>query len=209
MSATAAAREPSTSQLLEALADERPEGADHDRIGLEEIVQRFGRRGFGVLTLIATLPAFLPLPAGAGAVSGPLVALMGLQMMLGLRRPWLPGRLRRHGIPRQRIRRFSARIGPWLRRIERLVRPRAEGLTRQLACHVLNGLVLLLLGILIALPIPLTNYPLGLLILLCAVALIERDGVLLALCWLATLAVAGFLGLAGGGALAWARTILG
>ena len=41
----------------------------------------------------------------------------------------------------------------------------------------------MLLGVLLALPIPLTNYPFGLLLLAYAIALIERDGRLLVVVW--------------------------
>jgi hypothetical protein len=178
-------------------------------VSFDEILQRFSRRAFGVLVLIATLPAFLPLPAGAGAISGPLVALLGAQMLFGMRHPWLPARLRRRGIPRSRFRRFAERMNPWLLRVERLVKPRLAGFTEHLASQLLSGLLLLLLGILLSLPIPLTNYPIGLLILAYAVALIERDGVLLLVAWiLGATTTVGFI-LAGDGALDWARSALG
>jgi hypothetical protein len=38
--------------------------------------------------------AALATPVGAGAVAGPLVMLIGAQMLYGLDRPWLPRRLR-------------------------------------------------------------------------------------------------------------------
>ena len=49
--------------------------------------------------------------------------------------------------------------------------------------RVFGGLLLAVLGGLLALPLPLTNYPFGLLLVLWAIALIERDGRLLALAW--------------------------
>ena len=204
-------RELTTSGLL-AQVGEGDRDADvppADTVTLEEILHRFSRRAFGVLVLVATLPAFLPLPAGAGAISGPLVALLGAQMLFGMRHPWLPARLRRRGIPRSRFRRFSERMHPWLLKVERLVKPRLAGFTEHLASHLISGLLLLLLGILLSLPIPLTNYPIGLLILAYAVALIERDGVLLLIAWgLGAATVIGFI-LAGDGALEWARNALG
>lgn len=51
-----------------------------------------------------------------------------------------------------------------------------------------TGLLLVLVGLLAALPIPFTNYPFGLLLALFAVAMIERDGVLMLLAWLIGLA---------------------
>lgn len=178
-------RELTTSGLLAEIGRGDGSADPHavDLVSFEEILQRFSRRAFGVLVLIATLPAFLPLPAGAGAISGPLVALLGVQMLFGMRQPWLPNRLRRRGIPRARLQRFAERLQPWLLRVERLVKPRLAGFTEHLASHVLSGFLLCLLGVLLSLPIPLTNYPLALLILAYAVALIERDGILLLIAW--------------------------
>jgi hypothetical protein len=174
-------REISTSGLLAAIAA----GDGHSsEVTFDELLQRFSQRAFGVMVLVATLPAFLPLPAGAGAISGPLITLFGAQMLVGLRAPWVPARLRRRGIRRERFARFAERMRPWLQRVERGVKPRLAGFTQHPACHVLSGLLLLLLGLLLSLPIPLTNYPVGLLILAFAVALIERDGVLLIAAWL-------------------------
>ena len=47
----------------------------------------------------------------------------------------------------------------------------------------ITGLLLVLLGLLLALPIPLPNYLLGGLILLYALALLERDGALMLVAW--------------------------
>ena len=63
---------------------------------------------------------------------------------------------------------------PLFARFERLCRPRLDGLTRSAAAHAFTGAQLLVLGILLALPIPLTNYPFALLILAYAIAIIER-----------------------------------
>ena len=69
-----------TSILLERIA--REDGAPD--VSLGELLDRFDGRAFGVLVVIATLPAFLPTPIGAGAIAGPLVVLLGLQMAWGL-----------------------------------------------------------------------------------------------------------------------------
>ena len=48
-----------------------------------------------------------------------------------------------------------------------------------------TGLLLVLLGLLLALPIPFTNYLFGGLLLLFALALLERDGALMIVAWIA------------------------
>jgi len=48
-----------------------------------------------------------------------------------------------------------------------------------------TGVLLVLLGLLLSLPIPFTNYLFGVLLLLFVFALLERDGVLMLVAWLA------------------------
>jgi hypothetical protein len=50
---------------------------------------------------------------------------------------------------------------------------------------MLSGLLLVLLGLLLSLPIPFTNYLFAGLLMLFALALLERDGVLMLVAWIA------------------------
>jgi hypothetical protein len=63
---------------------------------------------------------------------------------------------------------------------------------------VLTGLLLVLLGVLLSLPIPLTNYLFAGLLLLFALALIERDGVLMLVAWIAGAAAVTVFGILSG-----------
>lgn len=196
---------PTTLDLLRETAAGQPS----ETVALEALLQRFRERAFGVLLLAATLPAFIPLPFGVGAIAGPLVALVGLQLLLTFKQPWLPGALRRRGPRRETVGRFVLRAGPLLRRLERRVRPRWEPFVDHPFSLAFTGALLVLLGLLLSLPIPFTNYPFGLLLVLFSVALIERDGVLLALGWLiGGGTVAGFLA-ASEAAAGWVGRMLG
>jgi len=168
---------PSTSQILRELA------AGPLDPSLDAILAAFGRRAFGAALLLAIMPAFLPLPFGVGAISGPLVSILGLQMLFARRQPWLPKRWREKTVPRTRLDGFNAKMGGVLRWIERLCRPRLNGLATRVGATLFTGAQLVLLGALLALPIPLTNYPFGLLLVLYALALVERDGLLQLVAW--------------------------
>jgi hypothetical protein len=176
---TATARPITTYALLHQLAD----GPPGDTLSLQDLMTQFHRRAFGMLLLAGVLPAFIPLPVGAGAVSGPLVMLIGLQLLLTLRRPWLPRWLGRRGPHRSALQRFVTHTGKAFQWIERWVKPRLDVLIAHPLATIYTGLLLLALGFLLSLPIPFTNYPFGLLLLAFAVALIERDGVLMAVAW--------------------------
>jgi hypothetical protein len=74
---------------------------------------------------------------------------------------------------------------PWLARLELLVRPRMHVLLAHRVSMVFTGMLLMLIGLLLSLPIPLTNYVFGGLLLLFAVALLERDGLVMLIAWIA------------------------
>jgi len=175
-----APHEPGTRALLDAFAAGDPD----EVLSLRELLAGLDRRAFGMLLFIATLPAFIPIPLG-GAISGPLVILIGAQLLVGRHQPWLPGFIARRGPHRRALAAFERRFAPWLSRLEALVRPRLAGLLANRAATMLTGLVLMLLGLLLSLPIPLTNYLFGALLLLFALALLERDGVLMIIAWIA------------------------
>ena len=167
---------------IRALLDAYAVGDPDEILRLRDLLAGLQRRAFGMLLLIATLPAFIPIPIG-GAISGPLAILIGVQLLLGMQRPWLPRFLAERGPHRHALARFDRLISPWLSRLERLVRPRLPGVLQHRLAAVFTGLLLVLLGLLLSLPIPLTNYLFGGVLLLFALALLERDGALMLVAW--------------------------
>lgn len=165
-----------------ALLDEFAEGDPGDVLTLRILLAGLGRRAFGMLLFVSVLPAFIPVPVG-GAISGPLTMLIGAQLLLLRRRPWLPRFVAEHGFPRHALARFDRVISPALVRLEHLIRPRLSQVLDHRAAAALTGLLLVLLGLLLSLPIPLTNYLFGGLLLLFALALLERDGALMLVAW--------------------------
>lgn len=164
------------------------EGDPEQVLELRGLLSGLGRSAFGMFLFVSILPGFVPIPGVGGAVGGPLVILIGLQLLVGLGQPWLPGFIGRRGPKRRTMQRFCQRIEPWLRRLEHLVRPRLQGLTGNRLANSFTGLLLVLLGILLALPIPMTNYLFAGALLLYALALLERDGALLLVLWLLSVA---------------------
>lgn len=173
-----------TRALVEELATGNPE----DVLTLGELLDRFSERSFGLFLLIAMLPNFIPIPIGVGAISGGLVTLIGLQFLARFEHPWLPRFIAKHEIHRHRLIGFRDRMGKWLDRIEKLTRPRNQGMLTHPVAHAFTGLLLVFLGAALSLPLPLTNYPFGLVLLAFAFALIERDGRLMILAWIAGIA---------------------
>jgi hypothetical protein len=186
-----ARNESGTRALLDALAQGDPD----ETVTLRDLLAGLNRSAFGMLLFASVLPAFIPIPIG-GAISGPLVMLIGVQLAIGMRRPWLPNFLATRGPHRHALARFDRMISPWLARLEHLIRPRLPVLLDLRLAGVVTGLLLVLLGLLLSLPIPLTNYLFGGLLLVFALALLERDGVMMLVAWIAgaiAVTVFGFL----------------
>jgi hypothetical protein len=170
-----------TSSLLAAIGD--ADASHGDSLDFDQLLEQFRQRAFGGLLLVVLLPTFIPVPIGIGAITGPLIALVGLQMALTFQHPWLPRWLGRRSLKRATVQRFAQRFRRPLHWLERVCKPRLPQLLERTWAYVLTGLQLVLLGLLLALPIPLTNYPFGAIVLLYCVALIERDGALLLIAW--------------------------
>jgi hypothetical protein len=171
---------PSTHQLINQLC----EGLPQDEVTLSGLLDQFQERAFGLFLFLALLPTFIPVPAGQGAVSGFLVSLVGLQFLLRFEHPWLPGFIANRAFHRSRIIGFRNRFDKWLARLDKITKPRDEWIFSNPFAHAFSGLLLLLLGISLAVPLPGTNIPFGIVLLFFSFALIERDGRFMMIGWL-------------------------
>lgn len=152
-----------------------------ERVSLGEIADFLDTRSIGGLLAVLALPMVLPVPApGISVVFG--IPLMGIsaQLTLGYRRTWLPRRIARRSIARADYVAMVDRALPVLKRLERIVRPRATWLVKGWA-RVLVGLTCFVLAAVITLPIPLGHLVPGTAICLMALGLIEHDGIVIGL----------------------------
>ncbi len=195
-------RKPSAPGMRSVL-DSLAYGDPTDTLALRDVVTGLGRSTFGVLLFLASVPAFIPIPGLAGALSGPLVVLVGLQILLLLPNPWLPGFIAKRGPLRSTVIRFDRILSPWLRRIEKAIRPRILSMVDHPLATIFTGLQLVLLGILLSLPIPLTNYLFAGLLMVYALALLERDGILMLIAWAMGSTAIGIFGVLSGNLVAW------
>lgn len=148
-----------------------------ERVTLGELVALLGNRSFGLLLLLFALPNLVPLPPGSSTVFGLPLLLLCVQMMAARPLPWLPGWLLRRSLPRSAFDAMLVRTLPWLRRIEAWLRPRLVRCTGLQAARLL-GSWCAVQAFVLALPIPLANFPPALCIVLIALGLLERDGAL-------------------------------
>ena len=171
------------SQLLAGVVHEHP----GDRLSLSELAGLLRDRTWGGLLLIFAAINILPLPPGATTITGIPLVMLTAQMAAGRATPWFPARLDGRGITTNEIARLVARLLPWERRVERILRPRFTALTNHRSARAI-GIVSFLLSIILWLPIPLGNHAPALSMTLFAAGLIYRDGILVVLGAVATVA---------------------
>jgi hypothetical protein len=147
-------------------------GADH--LTLDWLLERMGERSFGLVLLLLSVFGLLP---GVSAFAAVLLTVPAIQMLLARSGPVFPRRIRCRRFETRRLGTVLRYVIPVLRRLELFVRPRwttpVEGTKR-----VVGGTVLLLSAGLLA-PVPLSNVPPALAIMLIAFAYLEEDGALL------------------------------
>jgi hypothetical protein len=152
--------------------DEPPPKPRLDKLTVGALVDKAEEGGFGFLVGVLTLIA-IPF-VGLSTPFGLAIALLGAQLMLGLRHPWLPGRARRRALSMtmlDRVLGLLARRTRWLakmsrRRWEPAIQPRLIGLC----------IVLLALGLALPLPIPGSNLVFLIPLFIYAIGVLERDG---------------------------------
>jgi hypothetical protein len=162
--------------LLDDLADAFP----GERVSVGEMVDRLDLRAHGVLLLILALPMCIPNVPGISTIFGFLMLAPALQLVFGSRRLVLPQRVRDWSINADALRRTLHVATPPLKRIEYLIRPRWSRLTR-FPVTILIGLQTLLMALILILPIPFANWPPGMTVAMTALALLQRDGLLMLL----------------------------
>ncbi len=170
--------------------------AESDRVSLDWILKQLHERAFGLFLLILALPCCIPFLYGIPQIVSLPLMFVSAQILLGRRVPWLPGKLAARTVSAEGLRGLSDRSGPWLRRIEGLSKPRLTVLTTRPLDRVV-GAALVLFSASILVPLPGTNTVPGFAVVVVAMGLLQRDGILVLLgsflgtAWIASLLFAG------------------
>jgi hypothetical protein len=147
-----------------------------EQITIDDLRVAMGDRAFGALMFLFAVPNSLPVSApGVSAVLGLPLLFLALQLTLGFSVPWLPARIVNTTVTRPRFARVMNKVVPWLRRAERLSRPRWPWLATGLAERAI-GLACVILSIVLILPVPFGNMGPALAICVLCFALMQRDG---------------------------------
>ncbi|MDR5695856.1 MAG: exopolysaccharide biosynthesis protein [Armatimonadota bacterium] len=166
-------------QPLSEILEEVLAVAGEEDVAIGALVDQAEERGFGLFMILLALPTMIPiLPPGSAALIGLLNIGLAVQMLAGLRRPWLPAWIRRYRLSPSAMRRLRQGGIHVLRKLESLSRPRLLPLPESLVIRVV-AFLLLLLGIVLFSPFPFMNTLPGLAILLLGIGLLNRDGLVL------------------------------
>lgn len=180
------------SAQLDALAKEAPT----QTVTLDWVMAQLHERAFGVFLLILALPCCIPFLYGIPQVVALPLMFVSVQILMGRKTPWLPAKLGARNISKDGLQSLADRAGPWLRKLESISRPRLGALSRAPMDRIV-GLGLVLFSASILVPLPGTNSVPGVAVVIIAMGLMLRDGVLIVLgmltgtVWIATLIIAG------------------
>lgn len=176
--------------------DDLAKSASGTSVSLEWILSQLHERAFGLFLLVLALPCCIPFLYGVPQIVAFPLMFVSFQILLGRRTPWLPAKLGARTVSVEGLETLAERARPWLQRVEAFSRPRQSQLTRP-PLDRLVGLALVLFSASILVPLPGTNTVPGFAVVLLAVGLLQRDGILIVLgtllgtAWIATLLFAG------------------
>lgn len=146
-----------------------------DRILISDLLAELDHRAIAAMLFIFAVPNTIPVPPGVSGVLGAPLIFLAAQLMLG-RPPWLPRIISDRSFARADFEKVVVKVGPWLGRAEKLMRPRLQILAKPPAEYLIGAMVLVL-AIILFLPIPLGNMLPAIAISIFALGLIERDGI--------------------------------
>lgn len=145
-------------------------------ITLEYLLSLMGQCSLGILLLVIAIAALLPLPA-TGIPLGAMLMLVGLQMLLGNQKPWLPQKIAQRRVPPEPLLKILKQLKPFFSAIHPYVHRRLPGVVRTKGERV-AGLMVMLLAFFVMVPLPFTNMLPTLSIMVLALAFIQQDGLL-------------------------------
>ena len=116
---------------LEGILDELASASDGSGpVSVSELLDTIGQRSFGPFLLVPALIAFTPLGGipGLPTALAVVVILIASQLLIGMKRFWLPSMILERSIERQRLRTSIGYLRPVARAVDKVIRPRLRRL---------------------------------------------------------------------------------
>jgi hypothetical protein len=150
-------------------------------ITLRELMEAIGEQGLLLMCAVASLPFLIPVSIpGISTVFGAAIIMISLAITFN-RLPWLPARILDRKMETAHLVPALEKGITLVSRLDKYLRPRIPALTSGLVVNRVNGLTIMVSGVLLMLPlgfIPFSNTLPGVAILLLAAGMIQRDGVI-------------------------------
>ncbi|MES2121258.1 MAG: exopolysaccharide biosynthesis protein [Chlamydiota bacterium] len=154
--------------------------AEGQPISLGKILRTLSGRGRALVLILLSLPFCQPLQIpGLSIPFGLSIAFVGMRIGFG-KHIWLPQKLLAKKIPPAVFHKITCKTLVLVRKIKKWVRPRLIELCRPSVMRLINGLLVCLLGLILALPLPVpfTNLTAAWAIFLISFGMLEDDGAL-------------------------------
>lgn len=164
-----------TSTIIKQIIASSEEG---EAISLGEFMKLLGDRAFCLAILVFSLPNSLPVPGipGFSTITGIPITFIAFQMLVGRDTIWMPRKFAQKTFSQKSVAGMLAKALPALVWLEKFLRPRWIAVTNTY-CERLLALLIIILSLIIALPIPGGNFLPGLAMSLLALGMLERDGI--------------------------------
>lgn len=150
-----------------------------DDLTVKQILDKNGKSTFGLLLVVLSIPSALPIPApGYSTPFGVVLLLLGIQIILSKHIPWVPKKLLEKKIHLKLSAKIEKGLLWFLGVMEKVIHTRLSFLSHA-PWYQLTGILIVLCGASMILPIPLTNTVPAMGIFLIGVGMIEKDGLIL------------------------------
>lgn len=168
----------SASKVIESLPDQ----LDGSEISVRDVLEEMNGRSLLLTVLILIVPNLIPFVNALGIthVTGLLLLIFTVRMMMGLKKPWLPGWLLRMKTDKKQIKGISDKAVPVFRAMEKVIRPRLSFLANGPLVYF-YAFILFCLTVVMLLPLPFINFLPALIMTVIVLGLIQKDGVVSAI----------------------------
>lgn len=165
-----------TTQIIEDLVNK----SQADKVLISDILDSMEAIGFGLALMIFSLGIIIPLPPPFPSIISLPLVFFSAQMTIGNSAPKLPNWIAKKEVKRSVLAMMVQKSNPYLRRIERILKPRMLFMTSVIAERIV-GFFLLFFSSFILIPLPLSNFIPGLGILITSFGLMGKDGLIIIL----------------------------
>jgi hypothetical protein len=161
-------------------------------LSVQDILKVLSGKGKALVLILLSLPFCLPFQIPGSALPfGLIIAFIGLRMAFA-KQIWLPKKIQLKNISIRRVRKIVKKALALVKKIKPWIHPRLSWMCSPRAAKVIHGVIIFILGLFLALPlpVPLSNITAAWSILLISLGILEDDGLIVGLGYLATLATA-------------------